>query len=97
MEGRKLDVLFVFQSIMERAITLRNSFSRAQKIFGDAILHSTIVTLNKTDVKEPTLTKRIEIVEEAYRQENIPYITWVNKYSLHYIVSRCKVQLSSAV
>jgi len=78
MESRKLDVLFVFQSIADSTITLKSTFSRAQQMFGDAILQSIIVVLTKTDLKESVLQKRMKTVEETCRQEIIPYITWVN-------------------
>jgi len=78
MESRNLDVLFVFQSIADSTITLKSTFSRAQQIFGDEILQSTVVVLTKTDLKEPALTKRMKTVANICRPENVPYITWVN-------------------
>ena len=79
MDSRKLDVLFVFQSIAESTMSLRSTFVHAEEMFGPSILQSIIVVLTKGDLVAPAmLEKRIRIVDNICRPKHIPYITWAD-------------------
>jgi len=79
MDSRKLDVLFVFQSIAESTMSLRSTFVHAEEMFGPSILQSTIVVLTKRDLVVPSMIeKRMGTIDNICRPKHIPYITWVN-------------------
>jgi len=79
LESRQLDALLVFQSIAESAISLADVFSRAEAMFGPAILQSAIVIITKSDITSPTfIERRMKTIDGLCQGKDIPYLMWVN-------------------
>ena len=77
--SRKLDVLFIFQSVAESAIRLEKLFKNVESLFGPEILGTCVLIATKSDLlPEKDLELRKETIETFAGSKNVPVVWWVN-------------------
>lgn len=79
LESRQFDGLFVFQSLMESSINLKETLVRIECMFGEKVYRSVVVIMTKSDLVAPrALSKRVATVEHICQEKRLPCVQWIN-------------------